>query len=858
MIPNELKALKGWLLWKLIRVPGEPKPRKVPCYVDGTQRSGKQGSPHDRERWATYEMASAVLAEDIAGKFAGLGFALSPEWGVVGLDFDACVDAAGNVDAAVMDVIDGTYSEFSPSGTGIHAFLTGKLPDKKSRADGSTWGFETFCEKGFLTMTGRPTPACELVGWDTLDHVNGAVTELFEARFGASAIHAPRGGDLVVPETPPEDLSDEKLRDLLNWHDPDAPYIGSNISEGSWLHVGMALHHETGGEARGLALWNEHSSRGTKYSGSALLEAKWDSFGRKEGSSTTVRWLRLVAEARSNGLAIDDSAFAVLEDARPPVQAAEWEPIPDMTTPTAVDATIVADMQLVAKLPPPPEAPLPAVRRRGIPEAHHLCSDQANAQRLKDSFGALVLVAAGKWHVWDGKRWIADEADVYRYGCRLSEIVRAEAKVWRGKAGKAVAEGDGPEAAKCGGIAEALGKWSLKCEMKGTIEAAIGLARKMLTVDVDALDRDPWALNCENGVVDLRTGLLRRHNPSEYITKLVPLRYLPDAGCPTWEQVLSEITCEETLGVGERPMMAFLQRWAGYCLTGDTREQCFAVHWGGGGNGKSTVIDMLAQTQGEYGMTAAPGLLAAVKGERHPTEIASLMGRRMVTAHEHGENVVLREDFIKQATGGDRLTARHMREDFFEFTPVHKLQLLTNHKPQIKGQDQGIWRRVLLIPYLMSWGTAEQVASGKALRVKDMTTPLRLKNELEGVLAWRVRGAVAWAQEGLCAPAAVKAAGDAYKREQDRVGQFVEECCELGVEFAEALTESGMSAHGGLYPSYVSWCKDAGIFAVSKIRFADDILRVVPKGEIVVRKTPSEGGKRKDVRIVRGVRLLAE
>lgn len=315
MIPAELRALKGWLLWKSVRVSGEPKARKVPCYVDGAQRSGKQGSPRDRERWASYEDAARVLADDLAGVYEGLGFALSPDWGVVGLDFDECVDEAGNVAASVVDVIAGTYSEYSPSGTGVHAFLTGALTDRKSRAEGGAWGFEVFCEKGFLTMTGHETPACELVGWDTLDHVNGAVTELFEQRFGANAIRTPRdaeGADSGGP--PPEGLDDAALRDLLKWHDPNAPYTSSSLKEGAWVKVGMALHHETSGDAaRGLVLWDEHSAGGLKYPGLELLTQKWDSFGRPgSGAPVTARWLRMVAEARSNGLSIDISAFDVI------------------------------------------------------------------------------------------------------------------------------------------------------------------------------------------------------------------------------------------------------------------------------------------------------------------------------------------------------------------------------------------------------------------------------------------------------------------------------------------------------------------------------------------------------------------
>jgi putative DNA primase/helicase len=331
------------------------------------------------------------------------------------------------------------------------------------------------------------------------------------------------------------------------------------------------------------------------------------------------------------------------------------------------------------------------------------------------------------------------------------------------------------------------------------------------------------------------------------ITKLVPVPYQRDARAPTGERVLGDIC------MGQADVAEFLQRWFGYCLTGEVTEQCFVVHWGEGSNGKSTVLGLMAETMGDYASTAAPGLMTASKGERHPTEIAAIMGRRMVTAHESAAGVMLREDFVKQATGGDRLTARFMREDFFEFPPTHKLQLLTNHKPQIQGQDPGIWRRVLLVPYLASFGSAEQVRAGTHTHEIDRDLMVALRAEMAGILAWRVRGAMAWAAAGLQAPTAVRAAVEAYRLEQDRIGQFVGECCETGPDLAEPLTE-GL---GGLYPAYVTWCREGGVFPVSKSRFRDDVVRVVG-GRIEERKILQGDGRRRDVRMVMGVRLLPE
>lgn len=220
---------------------------------------------------------------------------------------------------------------------------------------------------------------------------------------------------------------------------------------------------------------------------------------------------------------------------------------------------------------------------------------------------------------------------------------------------------------------------------------------------------------------------------------------------------------------------------------------------------------------GPYAGTAAPGLLVGGAHDRHPTEVADLRGKRLVTACESGEDGVLREEFIKNATGSDRMKARLMRQDFFEFTPTHKLQLITNHKPQIRGQDHAIWRRVLLIPYNTTFGTAEAVARGEAHYVKDEALGEKLKVEDEGVLAWIVKGAVKWGMLGLNPPDCVLAAGRAYREEQDRVGQFITECC---VRDPDAWTP--LSARfGGLYSAYKQWALQNGYHALGRGKFQE-------------------------------------
>lgn len=481
--------------------------------------------------------------------------------------------------------------------------------------------------------------------------------------------------------------------------------------------------------------------------------------------------------------------------------------------------------------------------RGSIPEAQHLTTDQANAGRILAAFGRRLIVVADAWFSWSGLRWERDEGEVYRCACLLSRMIHEEAEQWRAKPAANDSQREKHEA-----IAVALVKWAAASEMRSKIEAALALAKKMLAVESDQLDRDPWLLNCRNGTIDLRTGALREHRAEDYITRLVPIDYDAAARCDLWKFVLRQITLEQDSV--EAPLAAFMQRWFGYCATGSTREQQFLVHYGAGSNGKSTVLDTIAGVLNDYAATAAPGLMVSAGKDRHPTEIADLMGRRMVTAHESGEDGVLREDFVKQATGSDRLKARWMKGDFFEFAPTHKLQLATNHKPRIRGQDVGIWRRVLLCPYVARFGTEQEVREGKADFVKDLTTQQQLRDEFPGVLAWIVEGARQWYADGLQPPATVLEATRQYQVDQDRVRQFVAECCDLGEENRVLI-----GGELGLYAAYKRWCSDNGWQPKSRQWLLSELERFVPAMGRASTKQRLEDGKRATARYVTGIGL---
>lgn len=641
----------------------------------------------------------------------------------------------------------------------------------------------------------------------------------------------------------------------------------ASLGYDQWRDVIFAIHHETGGSDEGLALAHAWSSRSEKYDREFLDARVWPyvSVGGGITGRTVMSLASKLAGWQGPDLRLNPDDFGVVGDGYGQLGLRTGVPVDHPAGGSAGAAGRIRVAERNSGEPP---------ERRGVPAAQHLCTDQANAERLVKAYGSRVLVAGGRWYVWDGRRWKADEGDVYRFACRLSDMVKEEAK---GVVARALELGDLEKRQEAEKTAAALVKWSVRSEMKATIEAAVGLARKMLTVEVDWLDRDPWLLNCLNGVVDLRTGELREHRAADLMTRLIEVEYEEGAVCEEWERVVLEV-CG-----GDVSLAGFLQRWFGYCLTGLTWEQVFCVHWGEGGNGKSLLLELMARTMGDYCGIAAPSLVAGKgdEGDRHPTEVAALLGRRMVTAHETGEGAVLREAFVKRATGDERMTARYMREDFFEFNPTHKLQLLTNAKPVIKGQDRGIWRRVLLVPYGVTWGSAEDVREGRAQHVKDVGLLARLSGgeALRGVLAWRVRGAVEWARDGgLRAPDVVRDASARYQAESDRVRQFVDECCVLqvsgeggggvavptsrdadpGSRVTDRWSEPLTLGMGGVYPAYVSWAKDAGFHPLSRNRFVDELVRTYKVLRVVQGYGPGESGNRRKITRIEGLRLVSE
>lgn len=406
-------------------------------------------------------------------------------------------------------------------------------------------------------------------------------------------------------------------------------------------------------------------------------------------------------------------------------------------------------------------------------------TELGNARRFVATFGEDVRFchAWSKWFCWDGTRWkLDDDGAVQRLAASIADAV------WHLVANHHTKD---------------TIEFAEKTSKASGINAMLKLAASMLPIRVDELDANHWLLNCPNGTVDLRIGALRPHRREDNLTKLCPTIFNPEAATLSFDHFLDSVFD------GSSTLIDFLQRLFGYVITGDVREQCLPIFYGEGSNGKSTLLTAIQDTLGiDYSTTAPPSLLMEKKTDTHPTELAGLFGKRLVVAQETNQGARLAESTVKSLTGGDRVSARRMREDFWEFSPTHKLLLCTNHKPKIKGTDHAIWRRLLLVPFLQKFWNPDKGESGPDELRQDKTLPAKLKAEREGILAWMVQGCHAWQRDGLQVPDIVRTATEVYQGESDTVGRFVSECCLKG--------DSHRIKFSALFDALKKWCDELG------------------------------------------------
>jgi putative DNA primase/helicase len=401
-------------------------------------------------------------------------------------------------------------------------------------------------------------------------------------------------------------------------------------------------------------------------------------------------------------------------------------------------------------------------------------SDDALALRFIDQHEDKLryVPSLGKWFRWDGKRWCLDDRliaqDQIRKACRA-----------------AAAECNQPKIAK------------LVASNK-TAAAAERFARsdQRIIATVDELDADPWLLNTPSCTIDLRSGEQRPHRQEDLLTKITGVA--PDPSCltPIWDAFLTRITDNHS------ELSAYLQRMSGYSLTGSTQEHALFFLYGTGANGKTTFLNAITACAGDYHRTAAIETFTASQLDRHPTDLAGLRGARLVTAIETEEGRRWAESRIKSLTGGDKIPARFMRQDFFEYTPQFKLIIAGNHKPGLRSVDEAIRRRFNLIPFTVTIPPDE----------RDETLPEKLKAELPGIMQWMIDGCTDWQERGgLAPPEVVTQATAAYLEAEDAMAAWIEEA---GHRDPNAWEKSS-----DLFASWAAWATKAGEYVGAMKRF---------------------------------------
>lgn len=801
-IPEVLRYRRQWLVWRLVQKPDEPKPRKVPFYVSGAPRNGAQGTTEDVQQLSTFDDAIAAVRER---GYTGLGFALLNGCGVIALDFDHCVRDGQILDSRIENLVAGTYAEVSPSGTGLRAFFMGDVASRKdnahkskrvgglagaARIDGN-FDIEVFGTNGFVTITGDATADTQL--WGLQNHVaelSDDVRDLYVKRFGADGLSDvdaafPVSGDASRALAPAGLNGLDGTADLaalgpqkLGWNIEQArEYLfacSASVSREEWVNALMAIHYEFDGSDEALDLADQWSATGDSYAGRRDVEGRWRSFGRRSGPAPiTGRWLlawrreqtKVADEVQMHTLlaemqALIDSATDMLglqTKVLPQVaQMLLQQPVLDIEGYALVAAkaksfgvtiTKTEFKKLVRAERPPSAASTTPLTEFG------------NTERMIQKYvGSLMYCPdQDQWFVWSGVYWraaLGGRTEIEHYAKETIKDLPNEINDHVSNQEEFFA----------------FCSMSQRAQMVGNM-VKLAQSDKRVCVPSDELDKHTHLLGVKNGVVNLRTGELLSPDPEWRITRVTSCEYNPGAKCPTFEKALRDSFYDDM------EMVEYLARAIGYTVLGDPTEELLFIPFGNGANGKGTILNAVRETLGTYGKAADPStFLSDLQGSSSGgarEDLVRLRGARFVYVNEPDEAGVLREGAVKSMTGNDAITARALyAKASIEILPTWSIWMPTNHKPIIKGTDNGIWRRLVLLPF-------ERNFKNDPLIEKDDTIKARIKLEHPGILAFIVRAALRYQKHGLVAPEKITSAAAAYRSSQDLLEEWMDESCEI-------------------------------------------------------------------------------
>lgn len=736
-IPQELKGYKNWVCWQAYP---DPKSHSGISKKPVNPKTGGLAQSNNPDTWSDFETAVRESA-----KYSGIGFMFSnsPFFGVDLDDMPNDIQdyqngGADNIISEFVNTLQ-SYTEFSQSKTGVHIICKGTLPEGRRKAKNDSGGFEMYENGRFFVVTGN---YCSEYGY--INDCTESVKPLHSKYLGKAAEPKPNK-NITVNLNSVDDIV-RAACSAKNGSLFKALYSGDFSAYSSQSEADMAFCNM-------LAFWCgcDAEKMDAIFRQSGLMRDKWD---RKQSDTTygVITLQKAISGCSQTYNPKKQNDYSISIGNGKVIQTVDEEKMRAYTF-----------------------------------------DDMGNAERFVDLFGENVryCYTEKKWYFYNSMRWSVDNLGVIlRMADKCVEAMKAEAKLYL----QADEESGGD-------MAKAFEKHMKSSRSNKSKKAMLNEIEHHLPILPIQMDRYKMALNTPSGIINLKNGDVKAHNPEYYFTKITSVDCAEAADCPRWLAFLDDIFA------GDKDLIRYIQKAVGYSLTGSTAEQCAFFLYGTGRNGKSTFIDVIRDVFGDYAANIQPETIMVKSSQSNAinSDIARLKGARLVTSVEPNEGVRLNEGLLKQLTGDDTVTARKLYSEEFEFKPEFKLWMATNHKPIIRGTDTGIWRRIHMIPFNV------QIPEDKV----DKNLTHKLKAEMTAIFKWCIDGCLMWQREGLQMPAAVLKSVREYRREMDVISAFIEDKCTL-----EGTVQASM-----LYAAYASWADSNNEYCMSNTKFSTELAK---------------------------------
>ena len=716
-IPDELKQLKNWCVWKFENRNG--KRTKIPFNAE----TGEFAKSNDKRTWSSYE--TAVNAEGVDG----IGFFFEPPY--LGIDIDDIDDdlhrfkQGDKLDNIVSEFNEAfkSYTEVSPSGNGLHIIVKGKIPGSRRRKG----NIEMYDSGRFFTMTGKTIGKYK----DVTEVSEQVFKTIYEKYLPDNTVKYPTTNNYQ------QNIHNLSEIDVINEiYKSKQAKLFDDLMKGNYEPYYTSHSEADMALANILAFWcaRDYSQMDSIFRQSNLYRDKWD-------------------EKRKNSTYGEQTLFKAINEANniyTPKQQTEDNPL-------RYALSKLFDNQEETK-----EFPIRSY------------DDTGNADRFIDRYGNLYKYSyiANKFYIYDGMKWkIDDKGSIRKLIDEMIESIKDEK----------IIHGDDVTEEEAREFFQKYYKKTRGTQAKKNIMNEL-MHRRPATPD--DFDRDDMLINVANGYIDLTSRELYKHDINKMFSQITNTDYTEKMQPAVWLDFLNDIFA------GDQEVIRYIQKALGYSLTGSTREQIMFILFGKGRNGKSIFVEVISEILGDYSNNMQAKSLMVKKNDNVNTDIARLSKARFVTSSEPNEGFSFDEGLIKQLTGGDKVTARFLYAEEFEYTPKFKIWVSTNHKPIIRGTDDGIWRRLVLIPFDV------QIPEEKV----DKDLKYKLLREAPAILNWMAEGAYMWMQEGLAMPEKLKEAVQKYRNEMDTLGQFIEDCCKVDKNSSEKVSN--------LHQAYKTWSND--------------------------------------------------